>query len=76
MLDAHDQFGLGSYVMMFLGQNVPYENQFPITPPERAMLDPWLAKRRHMARTAATAEQGLALVRHPGWTWGAGYYVG
>ena len=74
MLDPHDQFFLGSYVMMLLGQNVPYENRHAASPPERAVVDRWQQERRRVAQSGLTAERALAIVRHPGWQWRAGYY--
>ena len=74
LLDRHDQFGLGSYMMMFLGQNVPHENRWAATPAERAVVDQWRQQRRQVARGGATAEATLAVVRHPGWQWRPGFY--
>ena len=74
LVDRVDQFHLGSYFMMYLGQAVPHANGHDPTGREVAVVEQWRQHRRHVARTGLTAEQALAVVRRPEWAWRPGFY--
>ena len=76
LVDNHDQFGLGSYIVMLLGQNVPYNNRHQPSVPERMRMDQWRIQQQAIAATGYTAEQALAMIRSPGWSWTADFYNG
>ena len=75
LLNVHDQFGLGSYIVMFLGQKVPYANRHQPTAAELNVLARWRDSRRQTAAAGYTPEQALALIRSPGWQWTPGFYT-
>jgi len=63
LMDNHDQFGLGSYLVMLLGQNVPYNNRHQATSAERLRMEQWRSQQQAIAATGYTAEQALSLIR-------------
>ena len=51
-MDPHDQFGMGSYLVMYLGQNVPHLNPYQPGQRELAVMQKW---RQHRIAEAADA---------------------
>ncbi|HEV8377701.1 MAG TPA: FAD-dependent oxidoreductase [Tepidisphaeraceae bacterium] len=72
LLHSLDQFGLGGYFALLLGQQVPYDP--PYQPSERE-LKTWnerKAKMNKSAQTALTVKQALEAIRSPKWKWVSG----
>jgi tryptophan halogenase len=64
-------FGLEGYLVMLVGQKVPYKKRFKPTAEE---LQIWDRKKRGFIATAKcgiSSEEALAYVKHPGWRWHA-----
>ncbi len=74
LVDPHDQFGLESYIIMFMGQNVPSENQYTPGSWELTQLHQWRERRRAEAIAGVTAEEALSIIRDPRWEWRPGFY--
>jgi tryptophan halogenase len=66
-----NDFGVEGYLVMLVGNRVPYTARHVVTPEER---EAW---ERHRAQSSAVAQAGLdvketlAYIRHPGWEWNA-----
>ena len=74
LVDARDQFGMGGYILMYLGQNVPHGNLHEPGPQEKAVLQGWRNRRLVEASRGVSVEEALALVRRPEWAWRPGFY--
>jgi tryptophan halogenase len=74
LLDPGDSFGLGGYVVLLLGQNVPHANPHQPSSRELAVLRQWRDNRRGEAARGVSAEQALAIIRRPEWVWRPGFY--
>ena len=73
LVDRGDQFGAEGYLSMLLGMQVPFQQSRPISAGER---DTWRKVKAYnvkRAQTAYSAEQMIAMIRMPQWSWG-GYY--
>ena len=64
-------FGLEGFLVMLVGNKVPYRKRHSATPAELAI---W-QKRKHAfieeAKRGIRCEEALAYVKHPGWQWNA-----
>jgi len=69
IVDSLDPFGMGGYVTLLLGQQVPY--RYPHQPSERELRAVSALRQKHRERAAAamTSEEALAMMRGPGWKW-------
>ena len=62
-------FGLEGYLVMLVGNNVPYENKHHATSQEMQIFNERRSQYRQVAANGATVEETLQLIRHPGWQW-------
>lgn len=74
MVDPRDPFGFEAYLVLLIGQRVPYRRVHVPTPEERVAWDAIRAGYRLQASRGMTIAQALAAIRAPGWTWYPGYY--
>ncbi len=63
-------FGIEGFLVMLVGNCLPYQNHHNATQDERQIMD----RRRTQFKTEAatkglTVEEALAYVKHPGWRW-------
>ncbi|HEV8604472.1 MAG TPA: tryptophan halogenase family protein [Tepidisphaeraceae bacterium] len=69
LIHSLDQFGLGGYYALLLGQQVPHQRQY--TPSDRE-LKIWTDRQRKLkqiADAALTVKQTLETIRSPRWKW-------
>jgi tryptophan halogenase len=74
LVDPRDQFGMGGYILMYLGQSVPHGNPHQPGSYEKAVIQGWRIRRQAEASRGVSAEEALALVRRPEWVWRPGFY--
>ncbi|HEX8296984.1 MAG TPA: tryptophan halogenase family protein [Chthoniobacteraceae bacterium] len=68
---TQNDFGVEGYLVMLVGNKVPYRASHTPTPEETAI---WNAHRAGFATTARRGldvKESLAYIRHPAWTWNA-----
>jgi len=65
---------LGSYLVMFLGQQVPHNNRHHAGAQEKTRIEQWRNEQKKIAATGYSAEQALTLVRRPEWVWTPDFY--
>jgi tryptophan halogenase len=65
----HGAFGLEGFLVMLVGNKVPYDARHIATPAERAIWDRHRADYNRKAAGGLTVEESLAIVRNPGWVW-------
>jgi len=64
-------FGLEGWLVMLVGNKVPYKKRFQVSEREQAV---WRQKRRQfieVAKRGISSEEALAYVKHPAWRWNA-----
>jgi tryptophan halogenase len=72
LVHSLDQFGLGGYYALLLGQQVPYERKY--LPSDRE-LKIWNERKRKLqksAETGLTVRQALDAIQSPKWKWTSG----
>ena len=69
LLDSADQFRLGGYFNLLLGQRVPHGGSFAPDEAERKRWEALCAKNRQQATRGLTVKESLAAVRSPKWQW-------
>jgi tryptophan halogenase len=69
VIDSLDPFGIGGYVTLLLGQQVPYRTHHQPGPPELIAFHALRQRHRERAMSAMTSEVALATLRSPGWQW-------
>jgi tryptophan halogenase len=72
LLPSLDQFGLGGYYALLLGQQVPYERQYSPSERELKIWNERKAKMLKTAQAALTVKQALEAIRSPKWKWISG----
>jgi tryptophan halogenase len=68
---TESDFGLEGFLVMLVGNKVPYRKLHPATPAELAT---WERRKRAFigeARKGIRSEEALAYAKHPGWQWNA-----
>ena len=64
-------FGLEGFLVMLVGNRVPYDKRYKATPAELAI---WNQRKNGFIQAASNgirSEEALGYVRHPGWKWNA-----
>jgi len=71
MPHTQSDFGLEGYLVMLVGNQVPYNNRYDVPAEEME----WWKRRKaafvQQASQGIRSEEALAYVKHPGWTWNA-----
>jgi tryptophan halogenase len=68
---SENDFGLEGFLVMMVGNQVPYQKRHQASPEE---LQVWQRRKAQFAQEAARgirSEEALAYVKHPGWQWNA-----
>jgi tryptophan halogenase len=65
-------FGLEGYLVMLIGNRVPYRARHTPTAAERERWQIHCAQLRATARTGMDVREALACIRHPAWRWHGG----
>jgi tryptophan halogenase len=63
------QFGIEGFLVMFVGNKVPYQNRHVPSSRELTRIYNLRQENRALAAKAFTVEQCLAFIRHPAWQW-------
>jgi tryptophan halogenase len=63
------QFGVEGYLVMLVGNKVPYRNRHQCSEMELKRINQFREKNSAMAKTGLTVEESLAFIRHPSWRW-------
>ena len=72
LLRDHDNnFGIEGYLVMLVGNQVPYRKRHQPTAPELAMWEAHRARFAAIAKTGLDVKETLSYIRHPGWQWNA-----
>jgi tryptophan halogenase len=69
--NTQTDFGLEGFLIMFVGNKVPYRNRYTPTPQEAQI---WKQRKAGFIQEASRgirSEEALAYVHHPGWKWNA-----
>jgi tryptophan halogenase len=69
--EVDDQFTMGGYVALLLGQRVPYKKSRQPTEQELAIVKARRERNYHYAHNGLTANQAVAMIRSPNWDWEA-----
>jgi len=72
LVHALDQFGLGGYYALLIGQQVPYERSHQPSQRELKIWSDRKNKMRKSAQTALTVKESLEAIRSPKWKWVSG----
>jgi tryptophan halogenase len=62
-------FGIEGYLVMLVGNKVPYRNRHAASESELQRINQLRAQNRAAARQGLTVEESLAYIRHPNWRW-------
>jgi tryptophan halogenase len=62
-------FGLEGFLVMLVGNKVPYRNKPSIPAGERNIWEAYRSRVRAAANLALTSEEALAAIRRPEWVW-------
>jgi len=71
MPHSQSDFGLEGYLVMLVGNQVPYENRYNVPSDE---IEIWNRRKAAFVQQAShgiRSEEALAYVKHPGWKWNA-----
>jgi tryptophan halogenase len=71
MPQTQSDFGLEGYLVMLVGNQVPYDKRYNIPPAERKIWEQRKAGFVQEASRGIRSEEALAYVKHPGWKWNA-----
>lgn len=71
MFDSFDQFGVGGYMTLLVGQRVPYDATHQVTDAERMSLESHRQRNAAIAANALSVREVLDLINDPRWRWGA-----
>ena len=69
LLEPGDQFRVGGYVTLLLGQRVPYKSTYAPPDSERKAFAERCRKHREAAQRAITVREALDAIRSPRWDW-------
>jgi tryptophan 7-halogenase len=67
--NTQTDFGLEGFLVMFVGNQIPYKNRYKPTAAEQ---ETWQKRKAGFIQEASRgirSEEALAYVNHPGWTW-------
>lgn len=68
-LGGNTQFGIEGWLVMLIGQRVPYRNMGNVSEQERAIFRRHCQNFRDQARQGYTPAEALKFVHHPDWAW-------
>jgi tryptophan halogenase len=71
MPHSQSDFGLEGYLVMLVGNQVPYDNRYDVPADE---MESWNRRKAAFVQQASQgirSEEALAYVKHPGWKWNA-----
>jgi tryptophan halogenase len=71
MSHTRSDFGLEGYLVMLVGNQVPYDKRYAIPPAERNIWEQRKAAFIQQASRGISSEEALAYVKHPAWKWNA-----
>jgi tryptophan 7-halogenase len=71
MPQTQSDFGLEGYLVMLVGNQVPYDNRYRVPPAEKKIWEQKKAGFIAEASRGILSEEALAFVKHPGWKWNA-----
>jgi len=74
LIDARDPFGFEAYLVLLVGQQVPYRRVYVPSLQERRIWESIRAENRLQAMRGVTIPEALAAIHAPAWTWYPGYY--
>jgi len=74
LLDPRDQFGMEGYLVMLVGQRVPYRRTHVPTAREWAIWERTRAASRALAARGLTVPEALGVIRAPTWRWNPEFY--
>jgi tryptophan halogenase len=63
------QFGIEGFLVMLVGNRVPYRGRYVPTPAEWQIWNQRRAQFRAQAQNGLDVKESLAYIRHPGWRW-------
>jgi tryptophan halogenase len=69
VLDHEDQFGVGGYYTLLVGQKVPFRRTREPTEAEISIMNARRRRNREVARQALTVRAALDLIHSPQWEW-------
>ena len=69
LLHSADQFQVGGYMTLLVGQRAPYHSGFKPSDSERQAFNAHRQRIRERALRAMTSEELLAVIRSPAWQW-------
>jgi tryptophan 7-halogenase len=72
MSGTGNQFGLEGFLVMLVGNRVPYRGRHVATEAERQIWNRHRAEYRAEAQAGVDVKEALGFVHHPGWRWNAG----
>jgi tryptophan halogenase len=72
MSGTGNQFGIEGFLVMLVGNRVPYRGRHIATDAERQAWDRHRAGYRAQAQMGVGVREALEFVHHPGWHWNAG----
>ncbi len=67
--NSGSQFGIEGFLVMLVGNRVPYRNHHSPTEMEQQMVNQGRARFAAQARLGLTVKEALAYIKHPGWEW-------
>ncbi|MES2477290.1 MAG: tryptophan 7-halogenase [Verrucomicrobiota bacterium] len=68
---SESDFGLEGYLVMLVGNQVPYDKRYQVSPAEQKRWEMRKASFIQEASRGIPSEEALAYVKHPGWQWNA-----
>ncbi|HUO09696.1 MAG TPA: tryptophan 7-halogenase [Phycisphaerae bacterium] len=66
---THNQFGIEGYLVMLVGNRVPYRERRPPTEKERQIWNRHRADNKALARQGMCVQEALACIKDPRWKW-------
>jgi tryptophan 7-halogenase len=63
------QFGIEGFLVLLVGQKVPYRASQPISETERALFHRYCEENRTRANSGLSVSEALKFIKHPQWTW-------
>jgi tryptophan halogenase len=66
---SENDFGMEGYLVMLVGNQVPYSAKHEVSPLERQIWSNRQLGFQQQARSGLTVREALAFVQHPGWQW-------
>jgi len=69
LANTGSQFGMEGFLVMLVGQRIPYSNRHLPTEAERDFINARRAQFKAEAAAGLTVAEALAFIRHPQWRW-------